>query len=143
MKSARFEPNERRQKDIEALRVYIAALADGAHVSWVEVTQASGVEMNARGKALVSLVAKRLRRPYLSLPGDGIAMSSTTNALDIVGGKTKRFIGALAIAKETTEQVAGRHMNELPQAEKNRLMHHQAVFATLALSASLSKKLPA
>ena len=138
-----FTPNPQRQERLAKLRDFVDALIDGRRVSWLEVEQATGIKMDPAGQALIRLTLKRQRRPYLSLVGLGFEVSSAHNGVPIVEAKTRRFVSALAVARETTEQVSGRHINEMTQPNKNKLLHHQAVFSTLELSASLAKKLPA
>lgn len=135
----RFDPNEQRRADLKRLRAFVDTLGDGARVSYVEIEQATGVKMDDRGRKLMQLTLKRARRPPVTLPGHGYEMSSPANALEIVGAKSRRLVGALKIAQETTEHVAGRHLEEMSQEHRGKLQHHQAVFATLSLSASLAK----
>jgi hypothetical protein len=138
-----FTPNQRRREHFARVLEYVSKLPDGARVSWVEVTQATGVAMTKDGQGLVRLALRRAKRPYLAIVGSGFELSSPNNALEVVASKTRRFVGALDVARETTAQVSTRHLDAMSQEKKNRLLHHQAIFDTLALNASLAKKLPA
>lgn len=135
-----FTPNEQRREDLKKLREFIATLGDGQRVSWVEVTQKTGVFMNDRGKDLARLALRQQRRPYEPIPGAGFEMSSPENGVTIVNSKTRRFVSALDVARETTEQVSGRHLDAMTADKKSALIQRSAVFATLALSATLAKK---
>ncbi len=136
----KFAPNEQRRIDVKKLREFVATLGDGQRVSWVEVTQRTGITMNDRGKDLVRLALRQERRPYEPIPGAGFEMSSSENGLTIVNAKTRRFVSALDVARETTEQVAGRHIDAMTSDKRSQLIQRQAVFSTLALSATLARK---
>jgi hypothetical protein len=136
-----FTPNEQRRADLEKLRDRVLTLSDGEIVSWLELEQSTGVKMDDRGRDLFRLACSRLKRPYKANPGNGVEMSSSTNALDIVADKTKRVTSALETARETTDQVAGRHLDQMDGEARKKIEHHRAVFATIGLSSSLSKKL--
>ncbi len=138
----RFSPNGDRQRNIDSITRWFAGLGDGARVSWLEVEQKTGVKMTPAGRNLVRLVAKRLHRPYRSMPGLGFETSSADNGLDIVAIKTSRAIHAISVTKRTTDTVAARHLDQMTQEARNRLLQTQATFATLQLTASLAKKLP-
>jgi hypothetical protein len=139
----KFVPNPVRRAEFKVLLDYVSKLQAGARISWVEITQATGVAMTKSGQDLLRFALKRAKRPYLAIQGEGVELSSKDNALEVVASKTRRFVGALDNARETTSLVSTRHLDELPQEAKNRLLHQQAIFDTLSLSANLAKKLPA
>ena len=137
-----FEANEKRRDTLARLIEFVRGCPDGATVGWLDVTQKTGVQMNDAGKALFHLARQRAKRPAETIKGYGVKFSCVENALDIVAAKARRLSGALNIAKETTSQVSGRHLDEMPQDGRNRLIQIEATFAALSISASLAKKLP-
>ena len=94
------------------------------------------------GKALFHLAQAKGQTPGRDHQGLWREVLCVENALDIVAAKARRLSGALNIAKETTSQVSGRHLDEMPQDGRNRLIQIEATFAALSISASLAKKLP-
>lgn len=140
MSANRFEPNVQRREDLRKLAEFVATLADGRRVSYVEFEQATAVKMDLRGRALLRLACKRSKRPYLSLLGHGVELSSPQNGMEIVDKCGCRVVSALTAAREVTELVSGRHAGEMTQEDRNRLSHRSAVFATVELSTSLAKK---
>lgn len=129
--------------DYANMFAYVDKLSNGARVSWVEFEQDTGVDMNQRGRAIFRKVCETLRRKYISMPSCGVEMSSPSNGLEIVRNSTNKALGAFGRAKETTDQVVGRHLEEMTQDSKNQILKHKSLLATLELSTSLSKKLSA
>lgn len=141
----RFLPNEQRQKDLATLVDYVQKLPDGATKSWLEIEMETSVrcsKANDPGRDLFRIAARRGGRPYKPIPGSGVRMSCAENAEDIIADKGARLKSAIEIARETTEQVAGRHLAELPSDAQARVTHKRATLATLALSAELARKPP-
>jgi hypothetical protein len=139
-----FETNEQRRKDIAALRPYLETAADGAILDWLTIQKETGVDTRdgQEGRRLVTLVLDRIGRPYLSLPGTGVEMSSAENGLSIVEKKSRGLVNSLKRARETSERVTGRHLEQMTTVDRQKLVHHNAVYATLALSTSLSQRAP-
>ena len=129
------------QEAMRKLRDFAVGLDDGEIVGWTDIEVATGVKMDIKGRARFCTVLRRLKRPYVNKPGYGVEMSCSENALEIVQIRGRRVGSALSNAREVTEQVSGRHLADMPSADRERLKHYQAVLATLALSESLTKKL--
>jgi len=143
MSATKFLPNEQRQKDVATLIAYVQKLEDGATRSWLEIEIATSVKCSRAsdpGRDLFRIAAKRCARPYKAIVGSGVRMSCVDNAEDIIADKGSRLKSALEIARETTEQVAGRHLAELPADAQARVTHKRATLATLALSAELARR---
>jgi hypothetical protein len=141
-----IKPNEQRRAWIKTLTAYVTTLKDGARVSWVELEQATGVPCGPRssGRGLFRLVCKRIGRRYEPLHGDGFEMSAPTNANSIVDRALSKVGKHITIARDTTEIVVGRHIDEMQGDARKRLEHQRAALATIGLSATLARKgLPA
>lgn len=139
----RFAPNEARREALEKLRAFVSKLGDGVRVGHVEIEKATGVKMDRYGQELWRLTCKRLKRPTLTIVGFGYEMSSASNAEDIAGTKNRRVLNAVDVAKETLDELASRHLDEMSADQRQRITHNLALLGTLSLSASLAKKLPA
>jgi hypothetical protein len=139
-----FEPNEQRRKDFAALLAYAATLKDGQRLSWLEIQQATGIDMNGRrGRDLFRKAASRAKRPYHPLPGLGVEMSSTENHGEIVSRRHDDVRRAVNRAKQTTTVIIDRHLDAPPQQQQVRLLASQAAIDTLMMSPGLAKSLPA
>ena len=139
-----FEPNKDRQRRIQAIADWYSKLADGQTVSWVEAEQQTGIRMKVENRALVHYVAfLRLKRPYKVLVGRGFIVSSRDNANEIVDDAACRVVSAIDKARHTTDHMVGRHVNEMSQDQRNRILQRQAALNTIALSGSLTRKLKA
>ena len=136
---SKFEPNLQRRADLAKLRDYIATVKDGQVITPTEIEAATGIAMDASGKALFRLAAKRAKREFFTLTGRGWEASSPSNAVDIADRKVERIAGALKVAQRTTENVSTRHLAEMTGADRDRLTRRHALLSTLS---AVSMKLP-
>ncbi len=138
----RLVTNTDRRRSMDAINKWLPSIGDGQMVSWLEAEKATGVRMDNNGRALVRISAKRMGRPYRAVRGLGFETSSADNGMDIVAGKIGKTLRSIADTKQTTDTIVGRHIEQMTQDAKNRILQTQATFATLQLSASLAKRLP-
>ena len=137
-----IQPNEQRRAWLKALREHITTLADGTRVSWVELEQKTGVPCGPKspGRGLFRIAVKRCGRRYEPLHGDGFEMSAPSNANDIVDRAVRRVGTHLTLAKDTTEIIAGRHLDEMSGDNRKRIEHQRAALSTIGLSATLARR---
>ena len=128
-----FEPNMKRRANLVKLREYVASAAAGARVSWVEVEQATGVEMRDQlSRNLFRSACHREKRGYIALPGGGVEFSSASNALECVGRYFTRVNGAIQSAAEKSGYVVERHASEITGDAGRELLRRAALISLLA-----------
>lgn len=136
----RFVPNPERRAKVAAISGFLTGMGDGTVLSWLEIEAGSSVKMDEAGKTLVREVLDRASRPYLTLHGHGLQLSSPENGNEIVGGEMRRVAGALRGAKETAEQVSARHLEAMKPDAKAKLVAANALLSSLDLSRSLARR---
>lgn len=139
----RFKPSPEKDHARSALRTFLTTLEDGRRLSWLEIEQATGISMDSGGRALFRVVCGRAGRYYRAILGEGIEMSSHSNTVEIVAGKTRRAVNGMRRAEVTTSGLLARHGDEMTQADRNAIVFHKSLFASLDLASSLTKNLPA
>jgi hypothetical protein len=124
----------RRREEETKLRDLFAAAPDGTRFSWVELTIATGIDMQEeRAKRLVKAVLKRMGRPYIPLTGHGIELSSSVSAIDIHRKRVRAIHGSLVRMEDTDRQILERHGEDLPPADRHEIDKAQAIRGMLML----------
>jgi len=135
-----FAPNPKRRENLVALRKFVHEQEAGARVSWVEVEQATGVDMQHQlSRNLFRSACHREKRGYIALPGGGVEFSSSTNAVECVTRYAIRVNGAIASAAEKSAYVVERHAREMSGDAERELLRNASLLALLASIAKPAK----
>jgi hypothetical protein len=142
-----FEPNQERKADTEALLSFIDQTGDGTTVSWVEIEQLSGVQMNARGRELFRRAMRKRNREYFPLPGSGVRFSDPRNTIDIVRLRDSRITGAAKRSSKASSRLQTRHLEGLTPQDRTEFLMRQSLRGALLSGAKglrqLEPKTPA
>lgn len=138
-----FKPNEERRERIKVLRDFIGKQSDGAKLSWLEVEQATGISMGSRsgGRDLLREALARIDRAYLPLHGDGVELSSPQNGVVIVCESLRKSVRSLRRTRKKTDLVTERHLDQMSQENRNKMLRAQAILGTTELVRGLQKAL--
>lgn len=136
----KFQPSEDDEKATQALTVWAETseqARDGCRVSFVEITQATGVTMDDHGKARLRRVLERSRRTYIAIPGSGIEFTSPQSMLSY---GQRQFEGAAEAVQRAASRIGrglDRHGEAMSQDEKNKLLRMQGVMASVQAAKAL------
>jgi hypothetical protein len=128
------------QQAVAKLVEFFRDVPDGEDVAWLRVEAETGVTMDEHGKPLVRRALKKLGRPYASVRGVGLRMSSAENALSIVQGGFVRVDNALRRTDKTREVLAARHLDQMTPGDQQKMLVLAGFFGavrTFARDASL------
>ena len=143
MTADRFSPNLERQERARKLREFLSPQPNGARFSWLEIEIATGVSMSplkGDGRDLVREALDRLRRPYLSIQGLGIELSSRDNATQIGDEASERVVEQMRLSQRKIDRTIARHEDELDSAAKTRLARQSAQLGTFRLASELERR---
>jgi hypothetical protein len=122
-----FEPS----KELAMLKGFFEAIPKGAYLTYVEIADKSGVEMDARGKQVLRSALHSLRREYRCDRGVGIELESEKNAMHIVTGRVKRVSSSLKRADKTATRMTERYVAQLPKDDRDRLLATASLFGAI------------
>ena len=136
------------QPEIEAkiarLVDYFDGLADGEEILWIRIEADTGISMDVAGKGrdYARKALRRLKRPYESIPKEGIRLSSPETAMTIVNKGFTRIDGAVRVADRTQRQLQERHLEKMSPQDQQKMIVSAGFFgAVRAFAKQASAKL--
>lgn len=138
-----FDSNQKRQTQIARLVEYVNGMNDGEELSWLRIEADTSIDMRGQsGRSLLRRACEKAKRPYETLPGIGIRLSSAESAMPIVQSSFVRIDNAVRRADRTRKNVATRHLDQLPSTEKHKMLLLAGFFgAVKAFAKDASSKL--
>lgn len=134
--------NQLREKQLQLLKAHVDQQPDGATVSWLEIEQATGVEMTNAGKALYRRACRVCRREYGTIRGSGLRFSAADTAVDLIHHKIRKIGRASNRAAKTTNTLVVRHKSEMsPRDVQYSTMAMAALGAMKAIARGETVKL--
>jgi len=130
-----FKPNE----EMLTLKAFFSEIPKGAFLSYNEIQAKSGVKMDNRGKQLMRSALRSLKIEYACNSGVGIELESEKNCMYLVTGRMRKVSSGLKRADKTTTRMTERYVQDLPPADRDRLVATASLFGTIkALAKGLS-----
>lgn len=128
-----FKSSQQVQKSIAILAKCYDKHADGDVVTWVDLEKESGLPMrvSGTGRIYARRALKRIRRPYETLPGVGVRLSSRDNAIIIVHGRFRRIDGAVRVAERTQKQLTDRHLEQMSTDDQRKILLAASFFGAI------------
>lgn len=123
--------NLKRQEDIQTLSAFFGAQADGDYLPWFKIETDTGIKMDLRGKNLARTALRKIKRPYLTVKGEGVRLSAPDNAIEIMGERFKRIDGSVRRADRTRSHLSDRHMHELDEGAAHTMETLGRFFGTI------------
>lgn len=117
-----------------ALEQLIASLAPGAAITFIEITQRTGIPMDNKNRARLRVAAKRANRIYTAERNVGIVMSHPISVMDITLTGVERIHGCVRRHEQTTATLLQQHGAEMEQTERTiceQALGVQRVLATI------------
>lgn len=111
-----------RAQAVAKLADYLGGQPDGEELTWVRIESETAVRMDMPGRELARRALAKIKRPYEAIRGDGVRLSSASTSMTILRGRFVRIDRAVRRADKTREQIADRHMAQLPQQEQQKLL---------------------
>lgn len=111
-----------RAQAVAKLADYLAGQPDGEELTWLRIESETSVRMDMPGRELTRRALAKIKRPYEAIRGDGVRLSSASTSMTILRGRFVRIDRAVRRADKTLEQIADRHMAQLPQQEQQKLL---------------------
>jgi len=125
----RFVGKEENAEMLGKLTEYFNAQPDGEELTWLRIEADTGVKMAKHGR---SLARRALRnRPYESICGQGIRLSSAESALSIAHGRLVRIDQSVRRADKVQQELQTRHLNEMKVGEQQRLLMLASFFGAI------------
>lgn len=119
----------------------LSSATPGEFLSYKQIQELSGVQMDNKGKGYMRSALKRLKLPVETISGKGIKIISKDNATSIVVSKVQRIDSSIRKAEKTTKQVRDRVYNELPEVEQKNINFLSALFGTIRSYSQSAKKI--
>lgn len=119
----RMKSTQENQKARAVLQSYFERQADGETLSWLDIEQATGVKMDPPGRNRVRVVLNSLKRPFESIRGSGIRLSSPNTINTIVAGRGKSVGNAIKRWSKTIKHGTVRHLSAMEGDDKDRLIN--------------------
>ena len=122
-------------EDTVALEKFLAATTPGQSASYVEIEQATGVRMDAKGRARLRTAARRASKIYTIQRNLGIVLSSPENAHGIMTHGLQRLSNHTVRQEKVTTGLLHQHAEGMDASERNHMSAVAAMFATVRVLA--------
>uniref|UniRef100_A0A6M3L492 Uncharacterized protein n=1 Tax=viral metagenome TaxID=1070528 RepID=A0A6M3L492_9ZZZZ len=121
------------------LQQYITTQEDGTELSYLEIEQATGIDMNERGKQILRRGIKRARREYSTIRGYGIKLACPETTLPILSGKIIKIDRCVKRAEKTHHTLQEQFFSQLSPEEQKQILFAGAVFGAIRIAAENGK----
>lgn len=129
--------------DTLKLEEYVRTLAPGEKVAYLEISMATGVAMDTRGKQRLRVACKRAKRVYATIRDFGIEMSSGHNAGSISRTGLVRLDNMARKQEKVNVALLEQHAEDMPVLDRNQISTVASMFATVRVMADGHKKMMA
>lgn len=131
-----FEPS----KETLELQSLLEKAPDHAYLTYDDISKASGIAMDTRGKQLLRTAVKRCDRAYRVDRGVGIELDGPKNTMNIVSSRLTRISSAIKKGHNTTQLMMARNMERMDQPHRDRLTASASLLgAIMAVSTGLKR----
>lgn len=133
------QENAARQARVTA---YLETLQDGEEVPWIRFEADLNITMDDAGRNIVRDALRKAKRPYESIRGEGIRLSSPERAMAILGQRFVRIDNTVRSADRTQRALQARHLESMKPSEQQKMLAAAGFFGTIrAFAADARKKL--
>jgi hypothetical protein len=144
-----MKSTQENQRTRSILQSYLERQSDGETLAWLDIETATGVQMNPANRGKVRSALATLRRPFESIRGTGIRLSSPTTINTIVAGRGRSVGSAIKRWSKTIRQGTERHLSAMQGEDKERLINAssfagalEGVMSNATKALSEAKELP-
>lgn len=127
-------------KETLAVEEFIRTLSADETATYLEIEQATGVRMDARGRARIAVATKRAGAAYACIKGFGIKMAGPMTGRDLVMDRTARIDSAVKRAERIAAIVMARHRDGMPASDRQQVELTSATFAMIRVLANDRKR---
>jgi len=128
-------------EEMNILRAYVKDLKPGSTLTWFDISRATGVKMDYRGKQVLRRVLDKEHMLYDAKYGKGIQIGSHENAMKIVGTRMVKIDNSVRRGENTAAIVKDSFFAKLNGDEKKKVIFFGSIFAAIRLSADQAKAL--
>lgn len=117
----RFISTPENKHDMMVLQSYFENKPDAEEFTWLRIEADTRIKMDNRGKQLVRAALRK--RPYESIRGVGVRLSSAEAVPRMLLGKMRRIDGAVKRADSTQQKLQILHLEQMSaRAQQGMLM---------------------
>lgn len=123
-----------------AIKDFLSDAPDGAIIPYSDIENKSGVKMDSRGKQYMRSALHSLGREYACVRGYGVELSSADNSDVLVGSRLIKIDRAVKRGERTTSRVIAKHLEDMPQKTREKVLLAGSIFGAIRVSADLARK---
>lgn len=130
-------------EQVAKLKEYLNAAAQmrpGEKISYDEIADATGVEMNTKGKTYLRNAAKYAGVEYSTIPKYGIEIAGPDNSTAIMGGRLQRIDSATRRAETAATNISARYLNQMDEPERKNITMLVSIFGAIRANADQYKR---
>jgi len=128
-------------EEMNILCGYVRDLKPGRTLTWFEISRATGIKMDYRGKQALRRAMDKERVIYDPKYGQGIQVGSHENAMKIIGTRMVKIDNSVRRGEQTVTVAKDKFFDKLPGEEKKKVIFFGSVFAAIRLAADQAKAL--
>lgn len=113
----------------------------GDKISYDEITDATGIDMDTKGKAYLRAAAKYAQVEYSTIPKYGIEIAGPDNSSDIMGGRLQRIDAATRRAETAAKNISVRYLEDMSDQDQKNINMLVSVFGAIRASADQYKRI--
>jgi hypothetical protein len=126
-----LQSNPERERKVVRLVEYVRGCVDGQELHWPTIATATKIEMDIKGRDLFRTACRREKRPYETIIGIGVRLSSPETTVSIMGERAKRLRRGIRSAERVHKQLMARHGDKLDQRSKATMTTARIGFETI------------
>lgn len=133
-------------EEVQKLKEFLETAAKerpDTSVSYLEIEEATGVTMNAKGKERLRRAATYTAEEYDTVYDYGITVAGPNTGLNIIGGRLPRSDSATRRAEKATKNISKRYFNHLNDNDRRAVLFLGSVFGAIRANAESYKLLAA
>ena len=131
-------------EEVQKLKEFLETAAKerpDTNVSYLEIEEATGVTMNAKGKERLRRAATYTGVEYDTVYDYGITVAGPNTGLNIIGGRLARIDSATRRAEKATKNISKRYFHNMNDGDKKTVLFLGSLFGAIRASADSYKLL--
>lgn len=128
-------------QDVLKLHAFLDTLPHGASMNYHDIQRATGVLLDANGKAKLRRALKRAQREYSCIHGTGIRLADAESCMPILSNRIRKIDRTVRRADKSQKLLQQQFFASLSADDQRKILFAGAVFGAIRLAAEQGKQL--
>jgi hypothetical protein len=128
-------------QDVLRLQAFLDTQPHGAMLSYAEITRATAISMDMKGRSHLRVALKHCKREYSCVRGVGVRLADASAVMPILSTRIRRIDKAVRRADRSHRILQDQFFQSLSEQEQKKILFAGAVFGAIRLAAEQGREI--